>query len=353
MKFLNPLSSLFTHIKSSLLSLLPLPEKNPTSEPAPAPDMSPPSFLDLPDLVLECILQKLPSEGLCRMAAVCTALRGMSAGDHLWEGHLRRKWGSIISPNARREWNLLREASRRSASVREKGVALVDYLIHLWPLALIRSSGLTSNPAGKTNFPPPDSVMSWYLALERGDFWFPAQVYNRENGHIGFMLSCYDAELRYDRRSDTFQARYPPHGRRMSAIETGVTWNRLRAPPVETSPHDLHISDCLKELQPGDRIEIQWRRNKEFPYGWWYGVVGHLETCDRNPQYCRCGDNDTIVLEFNQYMRGSRWRMKTVHRKDHREEGNETDGFYGGIRKLHSNDEISTWEKLWPTQVLE
>lgn len=62
-------------------------------------------------------------------------------------------------------------------------------------------------------------------------------------------------------------SRYPPHGRRVSATETGVTWDRLRAPPVDTSLHNLHTSDCLNELKPGDHIEIQWRRNKEFPYG--------------------------------------------------------------------------------------
>lgn len=46
-----------------------------------------------------------------------------------------------------------------------------------------------------------------------------------------------------------------------------MPWERLRAPPVDTAPHDLHISDCLNELRPGNNIEIQWRRNKEFPYG--------------------------------------------------------------------------------------
>lgn len=29
-----------------------------------------------------------------------------------------------------------------------------------------------------------------------------------QNGHAGFMLSCYDAQLCYDSRSDTFLARY-------------------------------------------------------------------------------------------------------------------------------------------------
>ena len=51
------------------------------------------------------------------------------------------------------------------------------------------------------------------------------------------------------------------------AIEHGIQWERLRAPPVDIPPHDLHISDCLNDLHPGDHIEIQWRRNKEFPYG--------------------------------------------------------------------------------------
>ncbi|KAL4326943.1 hypothetical protein AHAS_Ahas13G0050600 [Arachis hypogaea] len=230
------------------------------------------SVLDLPDLVLECILERLPPESLSQMA------------------------GSSL---------------------------------------------------------PSDSMMTWYLALETGNFWFPAQVYNRENGHVGFMLSCYDAELSYDPHTDTFQARYPPHGRRAVAIEHGIQWERLRSPPVDTPPHDLHITDCLNDLHPGDHIEIQWRRNKEFPYGWWYGVVGHLETCDGNENYCRCHSSDTVVLEFNQYTPDSRWRRTTISRKDHREEGNEADGFYGGIRKIKTEREIAIWKCLWPSEVLD
>nr|AIK35200.1 high mobility group B2 [Ipomoea batatas] len=63
--------------------------------------------------------------------------------------------------------------------------------------------------------------------------------------------------------------------------------------------------------------------------------------------------SDTIVLEFNQYSPGSRWRRTSVRRKDHREEGNETDGFYGGIQKVESSEVISTWKRLWPAEVLE
>ncbi|KAL3530018.1 hypothetical protein ACH5RR_009340 [Cinchona calisaya] len=313
------------------------------------------SVLDLPELVLECILERLPPEGLRTMASVCSSLKERCLSDHFWERHMKQKWGGIIGPTAYREWQwhiFSRKDSCFFNQAKQKG--FLNFLSHIWPFSFGRSNLLKDRIMIKRkDFPPVDSVMYWYLALESGKFWFPAQVYNRENGHVGFMLSCYDAELSYNPRTDTFQARYPPHGNRAIAIETSVTWDRLRAPPVDTRPHNLHISDCLSELHPGDHIEIQWRRNKEFPYGWWYGVVGHLETCDGNPNYCRCHASDTVVLEFNQYTPGSRWRTTTVSRKDHREEGNEADGFYGGIRKLHKNEEISTWKRLWPNEILE
>lgn len=312
------------------------------------------SVLDLPELALECILGKLSPAGLCNMAAVSSSLRDRCRSDHLWERHMKEKWGRVIGGVAYRDWQLY-SASRKDSlggvvgSTKQK--KWIGAFSCVWPLSWLKSriesSSKPSNPL------PDDSIMSWYLSLESGKFWFPAQVYNREHGHVGFMLSCYDAEISYDHHTDTFHARYPPHGRRTIVIEEGVQWDRIRAPPVDTPAHDLHISDCLNDLHPGDHIEIQWRRNKEFPYGWWYGVVGHLESCDGNEHFCHCHNSDTIILEFNQYTPGSKWRRASVNRKDHREGGNETDGFYGGIRKLHSKYEIAKWKKMWPTEVLE
>uniref|UniRef100_A0A9I9D863 F-box domain-containing protein n=2 Tax=Cucumis melo TaxID=3656 RepID=A0A9I9D863_CUCME len=311
------------------------------------------SVLDLPELALECILEKLPPDALCSMAGVCSSLRERCISDHLWEKHMKRKWGKVIGQAAYREWQWhLASRAGESNLKQNKQKSLIRLFSFGWSLSWIRSK-VNDNNNTPRNFLPVDSIMAWYLALETGRFWFPAQVYNRENGHVGFMLSCYDAELCYDLRTDTFQARYPPHGRRAIAIENGVQWERLRSPPIDTPPHDLHVSDCLNELCPGDHIEIQWRKNKDFPYGWWYGVVGHLETCDGDANHCSCHYSDTVVLEFNQYTPGSRWRLAIIDRKDHREEGNEVDGFYGGIRKLYSDEEISTWKQLWPTDVLE
>ncbi|KAK1577844.1 hypothetical protein Q3G72_025358 [Acer saccharum] len=304
------------------------------------------SLLDLPELTLECILEKLSPDGLCNMSAVCSSLRDMCTSDHLWEKHMKHKWGRLIGDAAYREWQWHIASKKRETLINQtKNNGFFRFLY-----GLIRPK-LDQKTTTTTTCLPVDSIMAFYVSLESGKFWFPAQVYNRENGNIGFMLSCYDAQLSYDSRTDTFLARYSPHGRR--TIEENIAWGRLRAPPIDTPAHVLHISDSLNDLKPNDHIEIQWRRNKEFPYGWWYGVVGHLDSCDRNENHCRCHYSDMVILEFNQYPPGSRWRQTTINRKDHREVGNEADGFYGGIRKLYKEEEISMWKSLRPSQIHE
>jgi hypothetical protein len=264
---------------------------------------------------------------------------------------MKQRWGGVLGDAAYREWQCHVASTRRSSlsdQSKKKGL-LLESLYNLWPFPWITPKFEKRSKVRTTL--PVDSIMALYLSLESGNFWFPAQVYNRENGHVGFMLSCYDAQLNYDPRTDTFQARYSPHGRR--TIEDNIKWDRLRAPPVYTPPHTLHASDCLHDLKPGDHIEIQWRRNKDFPYGWWYGVVGHLESCDEIDNNCSCHFSEMVILEFNQYNPGSRWRRTVINRNKHREEGNEADGFYGGIRKLYHEEEISSWKRRWPTRFLE
>ncbi|XP_023640600.1 F-box protein At2g26850 isoform X2 [Capsella rubella] len=311
------------------------------------------SILDLPDLPLDYILDLLPPAELCSMARVCSSLRERCVSNHFWEKHLMTKWGNILGPAAHKEWQCYISSpyylDSHHQQTRHPGMAKI--------ISLIRSLSTIFQDDNQRGIYASslllDSTMSFYLSLETGRFWFPAQVYNRENGHVGFMLSCYDAELCYDTHTNAFQARYPPHGRRAIAVEKDVPWERIRAAPIDASPHHLHISDSLREVKPGDHIEIQWRRNKEFPYGWWYSVVGHLESCDGNLNYCHCHNSDIIVLEFNQYTIGSRWRKTMINRIDHREKGNEEDGFYGGIRKLNRKEEIERWKRLWPSSILE
>ncbi|KAK5787147.1 F-box protein At2g26850 [Gossypium arboreum] len=313
-----------------------------------------PSLLDLPELVLDCILDRLQPAELCAMSGVCSSLRERCVSDDVWEKRMKGKWGKVIGDAAYREWQwyiALKNRSNLLNNQRNQSNFSFEPVAKIWPFLSWFNIKPRAEKELKNGGLAVDSIMAWYLALETGRFSFPAQVYNRENGHAGFLLSCYDAKLSYDSKTDTFQARYSPHGRRTT--EENISWDRLRAPPVDTCSYDLHISDSLFELKPGDHIEIQWRRNREFPYGWWYGVVGHMESCNGNENHCRCQDTDTVMLEFKQYPSSSRWRKTMINRENHREVGNEGDGFYGGIRKLYNQQEISMWQSLWPNQVLE
>ncbi|KAG0463708.1 hypothetical protein HPP92_019231 [Vanilla planifolia] len=310
-------------------------------------------ILDLPDLALELILAKLSPADLCNMVYVCRSLRDRCSSDHLWERHMREKWSLIIGDEARRKWEL--RVSSMGNFIEDEAEAAVNsnaWMGKLSPSWLLSRLNYKKEGGKTPSCLPSNSLISFFLALESGRFSFPAQVYNREYWHAGFVLSCYDAEISYNSSSNNFYARYPAHGKRIPPIEE-VPWERLRPPSVGTSANDLYISHCLSELQPGDYIEIQWRRNKEFPYGWWYGVVGHLEMCDGSQHSCNCHASDTIVLEFNHYAPGSSWRRKTISRKEHREDREENNGFYGGIRKIQKKEEITKWMQFWPANALE
>lgn len=84
---------------------------------------------------------------------------------------------------------------------------------------------------------------------------------------IRMALIFWDRLVMGDGLALTVFYRYPPHGRKPAKEESGVQWSRVRSPPVSTPAHDLHASGCLGDLRPGDHFEIQWRKNKDFPYG--------------------------------------------------------------------------------------
>lgn len=137
------------------------------------------SVLDLPELALECVLEKLPPDALCSMAGVCSSLRERCISDHLWEKHMKRKWGKVIGQDAYRQWQWHLASRAGSSNLKQnKQKSLIRILSFGWSLSWIRAKVNDNNPY--RNSLPVDSIMAWYLALETGRFWFPAQVYNRE-----------------------------------------------------------------------------------------------------------------------------------------------------------------------------
>uniref|UniRef100_A0A803R538 Uncharacterized protein n=1 Tax=Cannabis sativa TaxID=3483 RepID=A0A803R538_CANSA len=43
--------------------------------------------------------------------------------------------------------------------------------------------------------------------------------------------------------------------------------------------------------------------------GWWYGVVGHLESCDGNENYCRCHDSGELFIIISCFERKQKLKI--------------------------------------------
>jgi hypothetical protein len=50
-------------------------------------------------------------------------------------------------------------------------------------------------------------------------------------------------------------------------IRGDVEWDMLRIPPHQTFLCDYYKPNYINNLKPGDYVEVQKRRRKEYPYG--------------------------------------------------------------------------------------
>lgn len=157
-------------------------------------------LLDLPELALDRVLEELSPSSLAAMACVCSALRDRCSADALWGRHLRIKWGRVLGAAARREWDAELGGTASGSGARAgaprpttRRRSWVDSLACAWPFSSwigcrwllegdhnLPSPAAESTPAPAPAAPRTDTVAAWYRALECGEFWFPAQVYNRE-----------------------------------------------------------------------------------------------------------------------------------------------------------------------------
>ncbi|XP_028766689.1 F-box protein At2g26850-like [Neltuma alba] len=180
--------------------------------------------------------------------------------------------------------------------------------------------------------------MALYVSLQSGQFWFPAQVYKMTP-----RPRAYDALLSYDHISNTFQARCPTG--EWPIIENSITWDRLRSPPVHISPCTLYVSNN-NGLKPGDHIEIQSKRGS-LTYDWYYGVIGHLQSCDED--HCSCEYSEMLVVSFKLQRRDrSRWESVLLNRQMNGEQKARPWKF-GGIRKLENLEDIRSWNAEYHT----
>ncbi|RDX73465.1 F-box protein, partial [Mucuna pruriens] len=296
------------------------------------------NLLNLPEPIMDSILKRLSPMELVGMSEVCTCLRDRCRSDPLWEVHIKQKWGKVIGDVAYKEWQW------HITTAKDKGInqfnqhnnhnGSLGSFCGTWPMLYLRSY---LEDCGHLNSSLANSfMMTLYFSLFNGKFWFPAQIYR------GVLVR--DALVKYDSKTDNFQARQQNGG--WHVMGNNIEWDIVRAPQVDTPPCDLYVSDCLQDLKPGDHIEIQWKSRREIPYDWWYAVIGHMESCNENENDCRCRYSETLIVEFKQYTHGSRMRQVKLLRNG--EQCEEATGCYGGIRKLHSEEEVQRWEKFLP-----
>ncbi|KAL2945960.1 hypothetical protein AAZX31_U016500 [Glycine max] len=327
-------------------------EKNYASKLDKQKDCKVSSLLDLPEWTLDCILECLPPQDLCRVAQVCTSLRDRIRSDALWEKKIKHKWGRLLGDVAHQEWQLhtTKINTQSFLLLQQNQSGSYGSFSGVWPFLIFHS--YLENFIDLISLFKNCSKMALYISLESGLFWFPVQVFKITN------LFCYDAIVSYDSRTDTFKSRSPTGGWRM--IEGNIQRDRLRLAPAETSPMTFYMSNSMNDLKPGDHIEIQIRRRKESPYNWWYAVIGHLETCNQNVNHCHCqysdGSNmkcycciveDSLVVEFKQYQPENRMRRAMLNRNVNVEQGSTFRlRWFGGIRKLYKEEEIEKWNNL-------
>ncbi|KAI4353073.1 hypothetical protein L6164_002048 [Bauhinia variegata] len=248
------------------------------------------------------------------MSQVCTSLRVRCRSDHLWARIIKEKWGRVIGDVAYKEWqwhlSIAKEENLLNQHIQNGSVRSVS---GVWPniclgsfLEDFRQLIICSR---KNNI-----MMPMYISLESGKLWVPAQIYRE-------LMLC-NALLSYDSQTDTFQARQQTAG--WHFLRKNISWDMVRLPPVET-PFVLHVSDCLDDLKPGDHIEIQWRPSRENPY-------------------------EMFVVEFRQYSLASSMRRIMLSRMNYGEQTHRSGGFYGGTRKLDSEEEKERWKKNFPLQ---
>lgn len=136
------------------------------------------TLLDLPDLALDCILERLSPAELCSMGRVCSSLREKCMSDHLWEKHMYQRWGKLIGNAACKEWQSHIASRKMSVQLSSKNQTDKFGYFASFTNFLLNKPEVEENRFNSSLYK--DSIMALYFSLESGKFWFPAQIYNRE-----------------------------------------------------------------------------------------------------------------------------------------------------------------------------
>jgi len=245
-------------------------------------------LLELPSEILYLILLSLDENDLARLGSCCHILRIQCSDPRLWKILWIRKW------------SFLKTIVESSGKFEECKMDKYQF--------------------GKTM---------------KGELKFWVSIHNREST-ANFLLSCYNATVTYLSKSKCFEAVYWEQNEISKVAERipisdaklkirGIPLHRIEDPSIQQKRDHT--------LQPGEPIEVQWRKFNGHPWGWWYGKVGVI-------------DDTFCQLIFPLYEPGSFWYTVVVDL----EQGTPqivsySGGFIGGVRRVE-NEHKEQW-KYW------
>ena len=242
---------------------------------------------------------------------------------------------------------------------------------------------------------------STYKMFLFGESHMNVQVINRETErNLEFTMSAYDAKASYRLELNAWHVTYLNDDRGVvcetvptknvrpipndlcSAATPYSPWKLYRHPSVATAT----AVKTQKIYAVGDGVEIQWKRQKPHPYGWWYGVISEIwhgdteETTgtvgaivhvqlpgmDAATYACIVPEEDKdagagaplkakkddcttkftkITVVFEQYVQDSPWRSVTVV-MNAKNAIRSLGGWVGGIRKSTTAKQV--WKGFMP-----
>lgn len=193
------------------------------------------------------------------------------------------------------------------------------------------------------------------------------EVLHRQK-HKAFALCAQPAWVRWDAKVACYMAKYvsaqPTEPERILVEEA---W-RLRFCPVEVRgelrpgkmptqaeqtgdstrilPYPYRVLTSVDDnLRVGSGVEVQFKMQKDSPFGWWYGRLDSLHESEETGQRLF-----SATIAFDQFPEDSCWSQMNVEFGDGRLRSNDLGGFVGGIRPC-TEQEQKTWESLFPLAV--
>eukprot|EP00929_Paragymnodinium_shiwhaense_P034701 TRINITY_DN18849_c0_g1_i1.p1 TRINITY_DN18849_c0_g1~~TRINITY_DN18849_c0_g1_i1.p1 ORF type:complete len:320 (-),score=89.02 TRINITY_DN18849_c0_g1_i1:539-1498(-) len=185
------------------------------------------------------------------------------------------------------------------------------------------------------------------------------EVFHRQK-HQAFALTAQAAWVRWDAKAACYSAKYlsaqPTEAEAIPAAEA----SRLRFCPLAVrdalrpgkmpTPAERQAPDPVfpypyrvlpgvdESLEVGGGVEVQFKMQKDSPFGWWYG---RLESLNQDA----AGNIATATVAFDQFPEDSCWRQMHVEFGDGKLRSNDLGGFVGGIRACNAKEK-SHWQSF-------